>query len=149
MQKSFELLKATRTNILNVTEHLPIDHLFRIPAHANNHIFWNMAHTIVTQQILCYKFAGLDPRINTSLIDKYKKGTIPDSHQLHEEVSLFRKLSLTTVDQLQEDYENNIFKEYKTYETSYGFGLNSIEDAITFNNVHEAMHLGQVKQMIR
>ena len=42
------------------------------------------------------------------------------------------------------DYQKNLFEKYNTYMTSYGFELFSIEDAITFNNSHESMHLGTV-----
>ena len=45
---------------------------------------------------------------------------------------------------IKEDYQMGIFHEYKQYPTSYGYTIHSIEDAITFNNIHEGMHLGWV-----
>ena len=43
---------------------------------------------------------------------------------------------------LKADYEKGLFKDFKPYATSFGMELAAIEDAILFNNAHEAMHLG-------
>jgi predicted ribosome quality control (RQC) complex YloA/Tae2 family protein len=54
------------------------------------------------------------------------------------------------VDELIEDYYGKRFgKAFQPYETSYGLKLNTIEEAIRFNNVHEAMHLGYMMSQRR
>ena len=45
---------------------------------------------------------------------------------------------------LIEDYNNSIFQNFSEYPTSYNFTLNSVEDAIQFNNVHEGLHFGYI-----
>lgn len=147
MEKAFELLKATRNNILIVIEQNPPENLFTIPEGANNHIFWNVAHTVVTQQILCYKLSGLDFRIPQELVERYRKGTVPSETDALGELVVIKDLAISTVETLRKDFKNGIFTNFSKYETSYGYVLENIEDAISFNNVHEAMHLGQIKQM--
>ena len=44
--------------------------------------------------------------------------------------------------QTRDDYENGRFLNFKEYVTSIGFHLSSIEEAISFNNYHETIHLG-------
>jgi len=41
----------------------------------------------------------------------------------------------------------NIFKEFRPYRTSYNVELESLDDALWFNNMHEAMHLGYMLAM--
>ena len=43
----------------------------------NNNLAWNFGHVIATQQILCYRNAGVKPVIEEEFIDKYKTGTRP------------------------------------------------------------------------
>ena len=45
-------------------------------------------------------------------------------------------------EKMEDDFNNNVFTNFKTYPTSYNFTLSAVEDAIVFNNAHEAMHLG-------
>ncbi len=49
-----------------------------------------------------------------------------------------------TVDMLKQDYADKEFGPYKVYTTSYNITLNTVEEAITFNNVHEGLHLGYI-----
>jgi hypothetical protein len=51
-------------------------------------------------------------------------------------------LALSTVDLLEEDYKNGIFKQFKTYTTGYNATLSNVEEAIMFNNIHEGLHFG-------
>lgn len=149
MEKEFELLRATRQNAYNLVNSLVIEKLSFIPANGNNNVFWNFAHCIVTQQILCYKLSGVDFRVDNNLIELYRKGTFPERSQVEPHLETFKKLCFTTIDQLKTDFYDGMFKSFERYSTSYGFELNNIEDAIKFNNVHEAMHLGQMKQMMK
>ena len=53
------------------------------------------------------------------------------------------------VEKLREDYAQGHFTTYETYQTSTGFVLASIEDAIAFNNFHEGIHLGYILALRR
>ncbi len=42
----------------------------------------------------------------------------------------------------KKDLEKGIFTSYSEYPTSTGYVLNNVQDAIAFNNFHEAIHTG-------
>jgi len=144
---SIDLLRTTRKNLVNIIDQLSNDQLFTIPDKFNNHIFWNFAHCVAMQHILCYKLSGLELSIDSNLIEMYRKGSSPTTENLVHHVDLFKNFSLSTVDLLESDIKNGIFKNFQEYPTSYGYVLRSIDDAIKFNNVHEAMHLGAIKSI--
>ncbi|MEL7020173.1 MAG: DinB family protein, partial [Bacteroidota bacterium] len=104
---------------------------------------------IVTQQLLCYRLAGQECNVSDKMIAAFRKGTRPEQQYDAEDIALFRALLVKTTDRVESDYDDGIFNDYKHYATSYGFTLRSVEDAIHFNNTHEAMHLGWIMAMRR
>jgi len=142
MNTQFSILKTSRKILLKSIEGLTIEQLQKIPASFNNNIAWNLAHLVVTQQLLHYKLSGLDCLVPEDLIDAHKKGTSPTKEFTEEEFEEVKELFIGFSDTLQEDYEMGIFENYSKYPTSTGFVLDSIDSAITFNNFHEGIHLG-------
>lgn len=144
----FDLHKTTRGHLIAYLDTLSPEQLAYIPEGFRNNIFWNIAHCVVTQQLLCYKFSGLSLLISDTWVEKYSKGTKPTGElPSQEEIQELRELLISTQKQLQQDYQQGKFVQYTAYPTSYGFELNSIEDALLFNNAHEAMHLGIIKSL--
>lgn len=144
MNTHFEILKTTRTNVLNAIEGLSNEQLNTIPEGFNNSIIWNVAHIVVTQQLLCYKVSGLPMHLEDSFIDRFKKGSSAEGTVSEEEVLFIKEKMMSLIDQIEKDYAEGIFKTYTQYPTSYNFVLNSAEDAIKFNNVHEGLHFGYI-----
>jgi len=64
----------------------PFDALFVVPDGLNNHIFWNIAHCVATQQLLHYYLTGNDFRVDQKWIELYKKGTFPCFSEEEEDV---------------------------------------------------------------
>ena len=149
MKTQFNLLRQTRKNILADIESLSLDQINHIPQNFNNNIAWHLGHIVVTPQLLQYKMSGLEPKISAEMIDLYRKGTKPGNPLNEAEYLELRNLLIELPDELETDYNEGLFKNYMTYETSYGFTLNNIEDAIAFANVHEAVHYGMMKGMIK
>lgn len=149
MNKQFEVLKKSRELVLKKIEGLSIEQLHKIPEGFKNNIAWNVAHLVVTQQLLHYKLSGLNCLASDELIDSYKKGTTPTETFSEEDFEEVKELLMGLPDTLKEDFEAGIFKEYNTYETSTGFVLDSIETAITFNNLHEGIHLGTIMALTK
>lgn len=147
MKVQFDILTKTRAIVLYYIKELSLDQLHVIPDGFNNNIAWNIAHLVVTQQLLHYKLSGNDCLVSDELIAAYQKGTSPSvnfSQQAFDEVlELFQGLPST----LEEDFEAGIFKEYSSYKTSTGFVIDSIEKAIIFNNFHESLHLGVIMSL--
>ena len=146
---NFEFLRQTRRNHLSVIELLNNEQLNTIPAGFNNNLIWNLGHVLVTQQLLCYKLSGNRLRIDTNLVDKYRKGSQPEGPVSDAEIEQLKEYMLQTVDQMESDYQAGWFQEYQDYSTSYGVKLRSITDAMTFNLAHEAMHLGTMMALRR
>ncbi|MDG1980825.1 MAG: DinB family protein [Flavobacteriaceae bacterium] len=147
MKVQFDILTKTRAIVLYYIKDLSLDQLHIVPVGFNNNIAWNIAHLVVTQQLLHYKLSENDCLVSDELITAYQKGTSPSvkfSQQAFDEVlELFQGLPST----LEEDFEAGIFKEYSAYKTSTGFVIDSMEKAIIFNNFHESLHLGVIMSL--
>jgi len=147
MKNHFEILKITRNNILNAIKGMSLAELNTITEGFNNNVIWNVGHIVATQQLLCYKFSGLDMFLEADFIAKYMKGTFLNGEATAEELDYIVKQLEVLSDKLESDYAGGIFKSYNTYTTSYNITLNNIEQAIQFNNVHEGLHLGYIMAM--
>jgi len=144
MKLQFDLLRKVRELVLKSIDGLTLEQLHTIPEGFKNNIAWNIAHLVVTQQLLHYKMSGNDCLIPDDLIDANRKGTLPSSKFTQVEFDEVIELFMGLTDTLEEDYNEGIFIQYKEYETSTGFVLDSIDTAIAFNNFHESLHLGVI-----
>lgn len=149
MQKKFDDLLQTRKFLLKITAHLSNQQLNKIPAGFKNNIAWNLAHLLVTQQLLCYKLSGLKCLISEEMISNFQKGSAPNYNVSEEEFEKIKELFLKLPVQLEKDYNDGIFKNYTTYTTSIGVSLNSVDEAIPFNLYHEGIHLGVILQLLK
>ncbi|MBT6377276.1 MAG: DinB family protein, partial [Flavobacterium sp.] len=144
MKIQFDILTKTRAIVLHYIKGLSLDQLHVIPEGFTNNIAWNIAHIVVTQQLLHYRLSEKDCLVSDELIAAFKKGTKPTRQFTQEEfdevLDLFKGLPNT----LEEDYEAGIFTEYSAYKTSTGFVIDSMEKAVIFNNFHESLHLGVI-----
>lgn len=140
-------LVITRNNVLNLVNKLSVEQLNKIPAGYNNNLIWNFGHLLVTQQLLCYGLSEIAMNVPSKWIEKYRKGTRPQEIISSEEIREIKSLFLEMPKMLTADYEKGIFQNYSTYETSFGITIHNIEQAITFNNIHEGMHLGYMMAM--
>ena len=128
-------------------EGLTLDDIHKIPEGFKNNIAWNVAHLVVTQQLLHYKLSGLNPLCPDDLIEAHRKGTSPTKTFTAEEFEELKELLIGLPDTLQEDYEAGIFENYTEYPTSTGVVLDSMEIAIPFNNFHEGIHYGIIRSI--
>lgn len=142
MKTQFEILSASRVQVEKVINGLSLEQLHTIPKGFKNNIAWNVAHIVVTQQLLHYKLSGINCLVPEELINNYRKGTQPSIPFSEEEFDEVKDLLLGLPETFMEDYEAGIFENFESYTTSSGFVLDSLETAIAFNNFHEGMHLG-------
>ena len=144
MKTQFDILRKVRELVIRLIDGLTIEQLHKIPAGFNNNIAWNVVHLVVTQQLLHYRLSGQDCLISEELIDLYKKGTVPTKVMTKKEFDAAIALFKSLPDTLEEDYNKGVFTKYHEYPTSTGFVLDSIKTAISFNNMHESLHLGVI-----
>jgi len=144
MKNHFQLLQSTRNNVLRLVENLDLDTLNKIPDGYNNNLAWNLGHLVATQQLLCYGLSGTPMLLENDFISKYRKGSKPEGSIDQTALDFIKNQLIVLVDKTEEDLANGVFQKFKEYPTSYGVVLNSVEEAIIFNNLHEAMHLGYI-----
>ena len=144
MKTQFDILKTSRKLIIHIIKDLTLEQLHVIPDGFKNNIAWNIAHLVVTQQLLHYKLSGIDCLAPDDLIEHYKKGTVPTKKFTQEEFEEVKDLFIGLPDTLEEDFNEGIFENFQAYETSIGFELDRFETAVHFNNYHEGIHLGVI-----
>ena len=149
MQKRFDTLLKSRQLTLKVIENLTNEQLNKIPAGFKNNIAWNVAHLLVSQQLLCYKFSGLECLVSAEMIENFQKGSAPKYKVTKENFKTIKEQFLQLPVKLDEDYSKGIFKNYTEYTTSVNVTLSNIEDAIDFNLFHEGIHLGVILQLAK
>lgn len=145
--QQIELLKATRTLLYNAVKSLSLDEVNTVPPNFNNSIAWNVVHVVVTQQLLHNGLSNNLFQINEEWIPLYRKGTKPESALSEDDWNEVLQTMQNIPDRLHNDFTEKKFETFKEYPTSYGYVLHNIEEALDFNNVHEALHLGYIMSM--
>jgi len=132
--------------LLNLLDKFNEKELLEIPEGFNNNILWNAGHIVTTQQRICYGLAGVQLSIPKEYGQLFGKDSSPRTWNETPNISELKRL-LADTDTIINDYKNGLLKNYKPYETSYGFFINNIEDGIAFNNIHEAMHISAARSI--
>ncbi len=147
MNCSFDIALKNRAILLKFLTDFSLDQLNEVPKGYRNSIYWNIAHVVVTQQLLVYKLSGIPMLLETNLVDAYRKGTKTERDVTQQEVNHLKTLLFSTIEQTQRDYDLGIFKTYNQYTVSTNSTLTCVEEAIEFNNFHEGIHLGYILAM--
>ena len=147
MKFQFDILSQSRKNLLALLAPYNNDQLNHIPVGFKNNLAWNLGHVIVSQQLLCYKLSGLPLTIPQELVEQFRRDTIPVNPLNDQEINRLKGLAIESADKFREDYYSGVFKEYQGYQSLYGVKLETLKDAIVFNNTHEGLHLGYVMAM--
>ena len=150
MDFTFQVLNNTRGIFSKIIENNSLEVLNKIPEGFNNNIIWNIAHVVVTEQLLVYRLSGLQPALSVDLINKYRKDTKPERATSQEEVNEIKGLLFSTTEKIKEDYKSRVFKSYNAYTVSTtGNTLTNIEEALQFVSIHEALHYGYVLALLK
>ena len=144
MDKQFDILLKSRKLVLKLIDGYTLEQLNKIPEGFGNNIIWNVAHLVVTQQLLCYKFSGVPLLVSDEMIGRYMKGTAPKESVSSEEFEKIKKIFLELPLQFEKDFKLGVFKTYQPYTTSADVTLTDINAAAAFNNFHEGIHLGVI-----
>lgn len=149
MDFAFDTTLKSRKFLKDLLENLTLEQLNKVPEGFNNNIIWNVAHTIVTQQLLVYKLSAMPMIVNDELVEMYRKGTKVERDVTQAEVDLIKGLLFSTIEKTKEDYENRVFQTYHEYTVTTKNTLTNVDEAIAFNNFHEGIHLGYVLALKR
>ena len=149
MNKEIEIVRNLRKYIIELINGLSTDELNKVPAGFNNNIIWNVAHLIASQDGICYRRSGLEIKTGGAFFDAYRPGTKPEGFVDSNEVERIKSLLLSTLDELEADYNGGIFKNYSSVVTRYGIELIDIEGGINFLPFHEGLHIGYIMALKR
>ena len=138
------IIYKNRIILKRFLEEISLDDLNKIPEGFSNNIIWNIAHVVVTQQLLVYKLSGLPMHVSEEMVAKYRNKTKPEGNVTQAEVDEINGLLESLLFQTEKDLDAEIFKTYTEYTVSLGTTLTNVEEAIEFNNFHEGIHLGYI-----
>ena len=149
MEKYIDNIRQVNNTFVKLLDSLSVEQLNKIPDGFKNNIIWNFAHLLAIQQSIFYGLSGVKPKIDATFIATYKRGTKPEKYIVENEILAIKKMFANAINTFEEDYKAGIFKEFKTYETSFGVTLTNIDDAIQFSTVHDGLHLGYARALRR
>lgn len=144
MNWTFDICLKNRNILEGLLNQFSLDELNKIPDGFSNNLIWNIAHVIVTQQLLVYGNSQLPMLVSDEMVAKYRKGTKAEHDADQEEVNEIRSLLFSTLEKTQDDYFIGHFKNYIEYTVSTKSTLTNVEEALEFNNFHEGIHLGYI-----
>ena len=149
METTLRILQNNRNVYLRLLESFTLEQLNKIPDGLSNNIIWNIAHIIVTQQILVYQLSGLPLQVSQEIEEMYKNGSKPTCKTTQDEVDEIKTLLLSTVEKTKMDFQTpGFFQNYNEFTTkSTGFTIDSAKTALEFNNFHEGVHFGIIMQI--
>lgn len=147
MENQFKITRTSREIYNRFFDNYTLEQLNKVPQGFNNNLIWNIGHIVVSQQMLVYLTTGQEPMVSKELIAQYMRGTKPERDVTQQEADEIKALLFTTIDKSEADYNAGIFTTFNPRKTELGFELNTVEDAITFNNYHEATHLGMMMSL--
>lgn len=142
------LLGETRAHLLRLVEGLDRAALLHVPEGASNNVLWNLGHVAVTQQLLHYGLSGLPLGVSERLVAQCRKGTAPADWESPPDVPEVLDLLTALPPRLVADYEAGRFTAFRSYPTSTGIVLDSINQAIAFNAYHEGLHASTVRRLV-
>lgn len=146
------IFSQTRQNILSITQALSPDQLTFIPQGHKNNILWNLGHVVSIQQLLVYRAAGLPVSVPDSFLKLFKKDTSPADWNKMPDIDNVRTLLQHTHDLFLADYKKRLFTDQPfkmKLKMVYGLTVSTPQEAMLFNNTHEAMHLAIIMGILK
>ena len=144
---AIEVFEKTRQTVYDAVATLSTEQLLLVPNGFANNIAWNIGHIITIQQAVVYALSGLEMAIPFDIYKPlYWANTSPaDWHETPDTVALLQML-LDHSSQLSADYAAGKFTDthYQPRTSGSGIFMDTVEDAISYNNYHEGLHLGAI-----
>jgi len=140
MNGQIETIRKNRILLLEQLAGFDTAQFNETPEGFSNNIAWNLGHLVVVQQGVCYKKAGLPTTINDDFWRRFAPGSKPGEVIGADEIAYIKELLFITLDQLDDDYNKQIFDSYTAWTTRLGDELTCLDDALKFLEFHEVLH---------
>jgi hypothetical protein len=147
MNLLIEAIRKQRIFIIDFVKDLSLEKLNKIPHGHNNNIIWNLGHLVAAQQSICYTKGGLTPSISDQSYASFKPGTRPERFYDNDEEDELKSLLILSMDTMQRDYQQGVFKSFVPWTNRYGNTLSDIDSAIAYLQFHEGLHFGVITSM--
>jgi len=147
MDKRIDKIKKVRQFLIEQVANLTDEQLNKVPKGYNNNIIWNLIHLISTQQGLCYFRAAQRANVTDKFVTPFAINTKPNRNIESQEIVEIKNLLITSIDELQKDYDKEIFHNYTMSPNIlkvYGIEIKNIDDALEFLLYHEGYHTGYI-----
>ena len=135
-----EMRAFTLTSIKGVTE----PQFLTIPDSFNNHILWNIGHTLFDQCYELYHSSGVSLPVPEAYADRFRSGSSPREWAAQPDCSEVLEHFQALNDTIVSDYEQGAFSGFQPYELDDDTPVDTIEESILFDLMHQAMHAGSV-----
>ncbi|MEM7331849.1 MAG: DinB family protein [Chloroflexota bacterium] len=141
---SIVIFGQIRRNLAGLMKSFTEEQMLFIPDGFDNNIAWNFGHIVYVQESLTYRHTGSPTLTTEAHKATFDKGTSPADWTSAPDLAEVRELLKATGKKLGSDYESGMFTNFQPYTTSTGFSVSNIEQALTFVNFHEGLHLGTI-----
>lgn len=152
MDFAFGLLHQNRRNLLALLDQFNPEEANRIPAGFLNNVIWNAGHILAGHQYLLYGFYQQPLQVPEEYVQQFVNDTFPSGETTAAEYDQLKRYLRETIEQTMEDYRKGLFEagHYDAYTSDYfGVTINNIDQALHFNNYHEAWHQGIITALRR
>ncbi|MCB9222774.1 MAG: DinB family protein [Crocinitomicaceae bacterium] len=150
MKIEIDLFRATRHNTLEVVKNLSLEQVNEIPDGFTGNIVWHVGHMVATHRGLVYQLNGAPGEFEKEFVLKYKKGSVPEAAISQQEWDFILGKLISQIAELEKDLANpELWKPTTEYTTSYNYTITTLDEALRFSNVHQALHLGYIMAMRR
>ena len=146
---AIDTIRKLRATTSTMIEGLTLEQLNKVPAGFSNNIIWNLGTMIAAQQGICYVRSGLPIVVDNDFFESYKSGSKPERSATAAEVEEIKSLLFSTLDRLEKDQAEGVFKDYTSVVTRYGVELTSVQDAVDFLPFHDGFHMAYLLALKR
>jgi hypothetical protein len=144
MKNVFPYIRRNRSLFIELIDSLTLAQINAVPDGFQNSIVWNFGHIGVSTVALVYKRTGIWPaHAEIPFFERYRKGSKHEIDADEDHMAFLKAYSLSSIDQLEQDYQAGVFASMEGYAThTYGLHMSTIEEVITCTLAHDSLHLG-------
>lgn len=150
MQTEIGLFKTLRENALLAVKDITLEEVNTIPDGFTGNIAWHVGHMVATHRGLVYQLNGAGGEFEKEFVMKFKKDSKPEAPITQDEWDFILRKLISQADDLERDLSNDeMWGDTHEYTTSFNYTITNLEEAVKFNNLHQALHLGYIMAMKR
>lgn len=133
---------AMRRFLLTLTNDLTEDQIRIVPAGAVNNILWNLEHVIADECNMVYTPSGLPSPLPKTFHAMFDPGTAPAEWEFTPNIEDIKNTVRSMEANLTSDYRAGKFANFEAYSIAESYRLETVDEAIAYCSLHEAMHIG-------